>query len=146
MRHPRDTIDHQVTGFDHCDEGEHWQWRYRCAEDIAARCIGECFGVGAIYLIGSVKNATAGPMSDIDLIIHFRGTRRQREALAGWLREWDAELSRINCARTGHATESMLDLHFVTDEEIKNRTGFAVHIGAVTDGAKLLKSADIAHS
>ncbi len=139
-------MEYPVNSFYYCDEGEHWQWRYRCAEDIAGRCIGERFGVGAIYLIGSVKNATAGPMSDIDLIIHFRGTRGQREELAGWLRKCDAELSRINCARTGHVTESMLDLHFITDEEIKNRTGFAVHIGAVTDAAKLLRSADEAHS
>jgi predicted nucleotidyltransferase len=139
-------MNHQANSFECHDGNEHWRWRYRCAEDIAVRCVAECFGVGAVYLIGSVKNATAGPMSDIDLVIHFRGSAGQRENLASWLKERDAELSRINSVRTGCLTESMLDLHFITDEEIKNRTGFAVHIGAVSDAAKLLKSADMQHS
>ena len=45
------------------------------AERIAAELDRERFGVVALYLFGSVKNATAGPGSDIDLLVHFRGDR-----------------------------------------------------------------------
>jgi len=48
--------------------GEHWRWRYRMAERIAARLDPRRFGVKGFYLIGSTKNATAGAASDIDLL------------------------------------------------------------------------------
>ena len=40
---------------------EHWRWRYRMAQRIAAQLDPRHFGVKAFYLIGSTKNATAGP-------------------------------------------------------------------------------------
>jgi len=36
------------------------------------------FGIEAMYLAGSTKNANAGPGSDIDLIIHFTGDASQK--------------------------------------------------------------------
>ena len=67
---------------------DHWHWRLRMAERMAARLDPERFGVKAMYVFGSTKNATAGPGSDIDLLVHFQGTRRaERESghLAGGL-------------------------------------------------------------
>ena len=40
---------------------EHWRWRFRMAQRIAAQLDPKLFGVKAFYLIGSTKNATAGP-------------------------------------------------------------------------------------
>ena len=40
---------------------EHWRWRFRMAQRIAATLDPTRFGVKAFYLIGSTKNATAGP-------------------------------------------------------------------------------------
>lgn len=118
--------------------GQDWRWRYRMAERIAAEIDAARFGVVAVYLIGSVKNATAGPGSDIDLLVHFRGTPEQREALELWLRGWSLCLSEMNHLRTGYKTDGLLDVHILTDEDIANRTSFAVKINAVTDGARRL--------
>lgn len=117
---------------------EHWRWRYRMAERIAARLDSKRFGVKALYVFGSAKNSTAGPNSDLDLIIHFDGTRRQREALALWLDGWSRSLAEINYLRTGYRSSGLLDVHWVTDEDIAKKTSYAVKIGAVTDAARPL--------
>ncbi len=118
--------------------GQDWRWRYRMAERVAAEIDPDRFGVQGLYLIGSVKNATAGPASDIDILVHFRGTSEQRAALELWLDGWSLCLSEMNYLRTGYKTASLLDAHIVTDEDIASRTSFAVKIDAVTDAARQL--------
>ncbi len=44
----------------------------------------------------------------------------------------------MNYLKTGYATEGLLDVHVVTDEDIENRTSYAVKIDAVTDAARPL--------
>ncbi len=112
-----------------------WQWRLRMAEQLALRLEPGRFGVQAMYLIGSTVNATSGPGSDIDLLIHFRGTPQQRRELSLWLEGWSLSLDEFNYLRTGYSTDGLLDIHIVTDEDIEARTSFAVKIGAVTDPA-----------
>jgi len=114
---------------------DHWRWRYQTAEAIACQLDPERFGVKGIYLFGSTKNATAGPQSDIDLLIHFVGDKKQQEGLVSWLEGWSLSLSEINLRRTGYKTDGLLDIHLITDEDIEKRTSYAVKIGAVTDGA-----------
>lgn len=114
---------------------DHWRWRFQSAEQLAANLDPERFGVKGIYLFGSTKNATAGPESDIDLIIHFVGTEEQRTDLELWLEGWSISLDECNRRRTGLATGGLLNVNFVTDEDIKNRTSYAVKIGATTDAA-----------
>ncbi len=115
-----------------------WRWRRQMAERIAAELDRERFGVAALYLFGSVKNATAGPASDIDLLVHFRGGDGQRRELLDWLDGWSRCLAEFNFQRTGYRTEGLLDVHLVTDQDIENRSSFAVKIGAVTDAAQEL--------
>jgi len=117
---------------------EHWRWRIRMAERIGRELDPQRFGVGALYVFGSTKNATAGPGSDIDLIVHFVGDDRQRECLMLWLDGWSQCLSEFNYLRTGHRTDGLLDLHVVTDRDIAARTSYAAKIGAVTDPARPL--------
>ncbi len=115
---------------------KHWLWRLRMVKHIASEVDPERFGVEGFYVFGSTKNATAGLNSDIDILIHFRGTENQREKLKLWLEGWSLCLDEINYLRTGYRTGGLLDVHIVTDEDIENKNSYAVKIGAVTDPAR----------
>jgi hypothetical protein len=117
----------------------HWAWRLEMAEHIASKLDPARFGVQAMYVIGSSKNATAGPQSDIDLLVHFRGTKKQRQDLMTWMEGWSLSLDEMNFQKTGLRTGGILDVHLVTDEDIANRTSYAVKIDAVTDAARPLR-------
>ncbi len=121
---------------------DHWSWRLQMAKSIASRVDPGRFGVKGFYVFGSTKNATAGPQSDIDILIHFGGTRRQLADLRLWLEGWSLAIDEMNFQRTGMRSEGLLDVHIVTDEDIANRTSYAVKIGAPTDAARLLPMKD----
>ncbi len=116
----------------------YWRWRMRMAEQLASNMDAARFGVKAAYVFGSTVNATAGPGSDIDMLIHFQGTPAQREMLLHWLEGWSLSLSEMNYLRTGYKSEGLLDVHLVTDEDIAAKTSYAVKIDAVTDPARPL--------
>jgi hypothetical protein len=118
---------------------KYWRWRQRSAENIAANLDPDRFGVLGFYIFGSTKNATAGPGSDIDIIIHFKGSDAQRENLLTWLEGWSGSLSYLNYLRTGYKVDGLLDIHIVTDEDIQKRDSYALKIGAVTDAARPLR-------
>jgi pyruvate,water dikinase len=113
----------------------YWRWRMQMAEKIAAKIDPERFAVAAMYIIGSTKNASAGPSSDIDLLIHFQGDDTQRHDLETWLEGWSLCLGEINYLRTGYVNPDLLDVHIITDEDLEKNTSFAAKIGAVTDAA-----------
>ncbi len=117
-------------------EDSHWQWRLWMTERLASLLDPERFGVKALYLFGSTKNATAGPESDIDLLIHFDGDEAQRRELSAWLEAWSLCLDQLNYFRTGRVTKGLLDVHFLSDDDIGNRTSWAAKIGATTDAAR----------
>ncbi|MCB9851199.1 MAG: nucleotidyltransferase domain-containing protein [Phycisphaerales bacterium] len=120
-------------------DGADWRWRARIAESIAAKLAPARFGIKALYLIGSTKNATAGPASDIDLLVHFNGNDEQRRDLLRWFEGWSMSLAEINYFRTGYRTEGLLDVHLITDDDIAQQSSYAVKIDAVTDAARKLK-------
>jgi hypothetical protein len=109
------------------------------AERIAAELNAERFGVKALYIFGSAKNATAGPKSDIDLLVHDEGAGRKRSELALWLDGWSRSLAEMNFLRTGYRSDGLLDVHYVTDRDIEKQSSFAAKIGAVTDPARPLQ-------
>ena len=119
-------------------EQDHWRWRLRMAERIADGLDPDRFGVKALYVFGSTKNATAGPGSDIDLLIHCMGGADQRRELMRWLRVWSDCLAEVNRLKTGCKCEGLLDIHIITDAELDRGSSFAVKIGAVTDAAREL--------
>ena len=121
---------------------EHWRWRFRMAQKIAAELDHHRFGVKAFYLIGSTKNATAGPASDIDILLHFQGNEEQRKELMLWLEGWSRCLAEVNFLRTGYRTDGLLDVHLVMDKDIAERSSFAVKIDAITDPARKLAMKD----
>ena len=112
------------------------------AQRIAADLDPQKFGVNAFYLIGSTKNATAGPASDIDILLHVQGNEEQRKELILWLEGWSRCLAEVNFLRTGYRTDGLLDVHLVSDKDIKERSSFAVKIDAVTDPARKLPMKD----
>jgi predicted nucleotidyltransferase len=118
----------------------YWRWRQRMADQMAAELDPHRFGVAGFYIFGSTKNGTAGPASDIDILIHFRGTEKQREDLRLWLEGWSLCLDEINYLQTGYRSKGLLDVHIVTDEDITNKTSYAVKINAVTDAARPLNT------
>lgn len=123
----------------HVEKDVHWRWRMRMAEKLAAKLDAKRYGVVGLYIFGSTKNATAGPGSDIDLLVHFRGTDKQHGELVSWLDGWSISLGQINFDRTGYNTDDgLLDVHIITDEDISNKTSYAIKIGAVTDAARPL--------
>ncbi len=121
-------------------EDRFWRWRYYMAEHIAERLDLEYFGVQGLYVFGSTNNGTAGPGSDIDLLVHMQGDQQQQEELLLWLKGWSQCLAEMNYLKTGYASEGLLDIHIVTDEDIANKSSFAVKIGAITDPAHPLKT------
>ncbi len=117
----------------------HWRWRLRLAEQLAANLDGAKYGVKGAYLFGSTKNANAGPASDINIILHLTGENHIRPQLSHWLEGWSLALAEINYLRTGHKADGLLDVHYVTDRDIARQTSFAAKIGAVTDAARALR-------
>ena len=99
---------------------EHWRWRFRMAQKIAADLDPQKFGVNAFYLIGSTKNATAGPASDIDILLHSQGNEEQMKELMLWLEGWSRCLAEINFLRTGYRTDGLLDVHLLPIRTSRN--------------------------
>ncbi len=116
-----------------------WRWRFRMAERMIRAMEAPRFGVEAVYLFGSVKNGTATPESDINLLVHFRGDEKQRELLDHWFRGWSQALTEMNYSRTGVRVQKMLDVTYLSDEEVTAGVGVAAKINAVTDAARMLK-------
>ncbi len=119
-----------------------WRWRVDMVERIAALLDGKKYGVAGLYVFGSAKNATAGPASDIDILVHFRGSPEQKEQLDLWLLGWSQALAEMNFIRTGYRSDGLLDIHYVTDEDIERKSRYAARIGAASDPARplILKS------
>jgi pyruvate,water dikinase len=110
--------EHELTGIAANLEEEHWVWRMKMAEKIAAQLNPKRFGVKALYVLGSTKSSTAQAGSDIDLLIHFNGTSKQKAMLDTWLDGWSLCLDEMNYLRTGFKAGGLLDIHYVSDNEI----------------------------
>lgn len=123
------------------ESDEHWKWRYHVSQKIADVMDFDRFGVEGVYLIGSTKNATAGPASDIDLMVHFRGNEKQLNELKAWIEGWGLGLNELNYIKTGYLSKgSLIDFHIITDEDIKKKTSYAIMIGSMDNPAQLLRS------
>ncbi len=110
------------------------------AQAIAGSLDMAAFGVHALYLIGSVKTGETGPCSDIDLLAHCTGDKEKHRLLHAWCEGWGLALAHINECRTGYETKgSLVDLHIITNEDIKQKDSFAVMLESVTNKPRLLR-------
>jgi predicted nucleotidyltransferase len=97
-------------------------------EEISENLDPGIYGIESIYLIGSTKDGSAGPASDIDLLVHFRGNEEQKDKLMAWFVDYGRKIDKENKERTGIQTGGLLDVHLITDEDIKKKTSWASHI------------------
>jgi pyruvate,water dikinase len=118
---------------------EEWKWRCDMAHQMAENLDLEKFGVNGLYIFGSTLESTAGSGSDIDLLIHVDEKNWKKEKLDLWLDGWSKSLSAMNFRRTGYKTDGLLDIHYVTDQDIENKNSYAIKINSKTDRAKPLK-------
>ncbi len=118
---------------------DHSRWRLAMAERIAAEAETARLGVRGIWVFGSAKNGTARAASDLDLLIHVDGDREHGRTLGVWLEGWSACLAEINYMKTGVRLQGLLDVHYLTDEDVRRGTGYASKIHAVTDAARPLR-------
>jgi predicted nucleotidyltransferase len=107
---------------------DHWSWRMQKVEEIAEKLDSELYKVESLYLIGSTKEGTAGPASDIDLLVHFKGNEEQREKLLAWFEKISKKFDEENRLRTGYKTSGILDIHIITDEDIKKKESWSAHL------------------
>lgn len=114
------------------------QWRKRMAENMALKLDAERFGVKGIYLFGTVYNETAGPNSDIDLLIHFEGTDEQRKELDTWFEGWNLCLSQINYNRSGYYVEKFLDITYISESQFKDRKYYSDLMNPANHSSKKL--------
>lgn len=117
---------------------DHWKWRLNLAQRMADALDMDFYNVKAVYIFGSVKNAVAGPSSDIDLIIHI-DNEDKLDRLECWLKGWSLALSEVNFLRTGYQSDGLLDIQFVTDDDIRSKNKYAAKIGASIDPARPLR-------
>jgi pyruvate,water dikinase len=121
---------------------QYWRWRFRMAERLVRSLDHEGLGVAAVYLYGSVKEGTARPDSDIDLLVHFQGDDQQKALLDRYFEGWSKALGEMNMSRSGVRVEEMLDVTYLSDEEIAAGSGAAARITAVTNPARRLPFAE----
>jgi predicted nucleotidyltransferase len=128
--------DGKNTGFDsQSGDSSAWRWRFFMAEQLAARLDPQKYGVKKLYLIGSTSNGSAGPASDVDLLVHFQGNEQQKEDLRKWFQGWSECLAELNFLKTGYTCDGLLDVHIITDEDIANKNPFAVHVDNIHEPA-----------
>ncbi|MEF8834539.1 MAG: PEP/pyruvate-binding domain-containing protein [Candidatus Thermoplasmatota archaeon] len=110
------------------EPSDHWEWRMKKVKQMARELDPEVYDVEALYVVGSTKEATAGPESDIDIIVHFDGDEEQKEKLDNWFQRWDQRLIQENEQRIGKRLDSILDVHYITAEDIEEESSWASHI------------------
>jgi hypothetical protein len=137
-----EAIEHELVSLYEPHAENFWLWRQEMARLVASQVDPARFGVEGFYVFGSTKNASAGMGSDIDILIHFRGSDEQRGELLLWLEGWSLCLDEINYIKTGYRAGGLIDIHIVTDQDIEDETSYAIKIGAVTDAALRLPMKD----
>jgi nucleotidyltransferase-like protein len=109
---------------------EHWRWRQRFAERLAASLDPHRFGVDGVWLFGSAEAGTAAPGSDIDLLVSFRGDERQRADLSSWLEGWSLCLGEIAFQLYGLPSHGLLNATLLSPAEAAERRAALTRGGA----------------
>ena len=96
---------------------EHWRWRLRFAERIAATIDPVRFGVEDVYLFGSTEAGDANVGSDIDLPVVCNGDAQQVADLQIWLEGWSLCLAEISFQLYGFPSEGLLDVKVLSGHQ-----------------------------
>jgi hypothetical protein len=80
-------------------------------------------GVTDVYLPKSTKGGGTNPACPIRMLIHFQGSEIQRKKLDTWLEGWSLCLDEYNYLKTGCRLGGLLDVHYLSDEDIADKVG-----------------------
>jgi hypothetical protein len=72
--------------------------------------------------------------------LHLRGEGPPERDLEIWLEGWSRALAEINFLKTGYKSEGLLDVHYVTDKDIREKSSYAMKINSVYDPAFPLRT------
>ncbi len=98
-------------------------------------------GIYSIYVIGSVKNAECGFSSDIDLIIYYDGNKESYNKTILWFDAWNKSVILSGKYKNEiNNLDNLFDLHFITANDIAQKTSYAVMINSVNNSARLIKT------
>jgi len=111
-----------------CRDGEqrpdtNWCWRLPIIQQLAAKLDPHRFGVAGFYVVGGDQLGKQAETGKIEVLIHFRGTDEQRELLQLWLEGWSRCLDEMNYQCGGRRCGGMLNVGYISDSNIMNRTG-----------------------
>ncbi len=97
---------------------DYQRWRRQMVEKIASNLDANYFGIKGLYILGNPSYEIEKAGSTIDLLVHFNGNSKQRAELEKWLEGWSLCLDEMNYQRTGVKTGGLLNVRFVTDEDL----------------------------
>jgi len=119
---------------------EHWRWRQRFAERIAAAIDPEGFGVKAVYLLGSTEAGDANVGSDIDLLVVWNGDAGRLAELQLWLEGWSLCLAEVSFQLYGLPSEGLLDVKFIRSTEANEELQSFARAGKTLQALPMLSS------
>ncbi|MDQ1266741.1 MAG: pyruvate, water dikinase [Bacteroidota bacterium] len=115
------------------------RWKMKIVEGIASSLNPQIYGVKDLYVFTSSIDEYASHKSDIDLVVHFDGTPKQKLDLEVWLDGWSKCLREVNFLKSGYYVDNLLDVKFVTDEDFRNNSLIVQRMNTSHDYAKKLK-------
>ena len=92
-----------------------------------------------MYMFGTTYHKTAVHNSDVDLLVHFSGDDIQKEMLNLWFEGWNDALREVNFFRTGYMVDNLIDVYYVTDEDLLSKKYYAQLIEPNSNFARRLK-------
>lgn len=107
----------------------HSIFRYELAKSVAEGLRASVKGVRRIWIIGSVAEGTAGPESDIDMLINV-SSAADRGAVSGYVAAANRSIAAAFKTAAGRDVASMIDVDnkVLSTAEVYSGEGFAVHI------------------
>ena len=72
------------------------------------------------------------------MLICFEGTNAQKKQLTHWLEGWSLCLDEMNFMRTGYKAGGILDIHFVTDDELAEPAQIESRLNIKIDEMKIM--------
>jgi predicted nucleotidyltransferase len=102
-----------------------WQIRQEIAFKIAKEIEPMRFGIKRIYLFGTVFHQNASDNSDIDFLVHYDGNEDNRKKMEIWFEAWNLSLSEMLFNQTGIRVNKLLDIFYVTDNDLLENDYFA---------------------
>jgi len=109
-------------------ESEEWEWREKAARKMAEGLPLANLKVTGLYLIGSVRERTAGPESDIDLVVHVN-SQTSIASINAYFFGWEHAL--LAFPPNGITLKRLIDVHVLTDNDLEKNLSFASMISGV---------------